>query len=149
MVQQYYKLRIILRFVCFSHQIRYLKPNTAIRDMDIWMQCYYRWVPVLEIKNGGNPQIDLFNRMILNRISKLQQDLQTRTIDIDARKPTTTTMSDNDDLLQTMPMISSFFPFTRNTSNSNELTDILATSSELLTEGSIFDGLSVQQGDFA
>lgn len=111
------------------------------------MQCYYRWLPVLEIKNGGNPQIDLFNRMILNRISKLQQDLQTRTFDDpNTRKQSTATKSD-DNLLNTMPMISSFFPFTRNTTNTNELTDILATSSELLTEGSIFDGLSVQQGE--
>ena len=123
------------------------------------MQCYYRFLPVLEIKNGGNPQIDLFNRMILNRISKLQQDLQMRTFDEpNARKQsstaaatttttTATTTKSDDNFLQTMPMISSFFPFTSNTTNTNELTDILATSSELLTEGSIFDGLSVQQGE--
>lgn len=115
--------------------------------MDIWTQCYYRWLPVLEIKNGGNPQIDLFNRMILNRISKLQQDLQMRPNDVDTTKTATTATKPDDNLLQTMPMISSFFPFTRNTTNTNELTDILATSSELLTEGSIFDGLSVQQGE--
>lgn len=121
-----------------------MKPATAIRDLDIWMQCYYRWLPVLEIKNGGNPQIDLFNRMILSSISKLQQDLQTRTFN-DTAKSSSTKSEDN--LIQNMPMISSFFPFTRNTSNTNELTDILATSSELLTEGSIFDGLSVQQID--
>lgn len=108
------------------------------------MQCYYRWLPVLEVKNGGNPQIDLFNRIILSRISKLQQDLQTRTPDVYSA---TTSAQTVDKLIQNMPMISSFFPFTRNTSNTNELTDILATSSELLTEGSIFDGLSVQQGE--
>lgn len=86
--------------------------------------------------------------MILNRISKLQQDLQTRTFDDpNARKQSTASKIDNDNLLHTMPMISSFFPFTRNTTNTNELTDILATSSELLTEGSIFDGLSVQQAE--
>ncbi|XP_031617006.1 myotubularin-related protein 10-B [Contarinia nasturtii] len=129
-------------------EVRYLQPNTSIRDLDVWMQCYYRWLPVLEIKNGGNPQIDLFNRMILNRISKLQQDLQMRTIDGDTTSKTATTATKTDDnLLQTMPMISSFFPFTRNTTNTNELTDILATSSELLTEGSIFDGLSIQQAE--
>lgn len=136
-----------IRFCSFEpFQIRYLKPNTAVRDLDIWQQNYYRWLPVLEIKNGGNPQIDLFNRMILNRISKLQQDLQTFD-EPNARKQSTTATKSNDNLLHTMPMISSFFPFTPNTTNTNELTDILATSSELLTEGSIFDGLSVQQAE--
>lgn len=108
------------------------------------MQCYYRWLPVLEIKNGGNPQIDLFNRMILSSISKLQQDLQTRTFD-DSKPPSAPNQSD-ENLIQNMPLISSFFPFTRNTRDNNDLTDILTISNELLTEGSIFDGLSVQQG---
>lgn len=123
-----------------------MTPQTAIRDLEIWMQCYYRWLPVLEIKNGGNPQIDLFNRMILSSISKLQQDLQTRAFDdSNSVKPTSTKSDDN--LIQNMPMISSFFPFTRNTTNTNDLTEILASSNELLAEGSIFDGLSVQAGE--
>lgn len=100
-------------------------------------------MPVLEIKNGGTPQIDLFNRMILSSISKLKQDLQTQHIDDSA----TTSAQSIENLLQNMPSISSFFPFTPNTSNTNQFTDILATSSELLAEGSIFDGLSVQQID--
>lgn len=112
----------------------------AIRDLNIWMQCYYRWLPVLEIKNGGNPQIDLFNRMILSSISKLQQDLQTRSHD-----ESTSAASSIDTLIQNRPMINSFFPFTRNTTNTDELTDILTTSSEIL-EDSILDDLSVQQG---
>lgn len=126
-------------------QNRYLQANTSIRDMEIWMQCYYRWLPVLEIKNGGNPQIDLFHRMILSGISKLQQDLQTRTFD-DQTAAVRSTSTQSDDYIQNMPLISSFFPFTRSTTNSNELTDILKMSDQLLTEGSIFDGLSVQQG---
>lgn len=121
--------------------MRFLKPQTAIRDLDIWMQCYYRWLPVLEIPHGGNPQIDLFNRMVLSSISKLQQDLQTRSFE----EPAAAATQSIDQLIQNRPLISSFFPFTRNTTNTNELTDILATSSELLTDGSIFDGLSVQQ----
>lgn len=124
-------------------QTNFLNPQYAVRDMEIWMQCYYRWMPVLEIKNGGNIQIDLFNRMTLSSISKLQHDLQLRTFDEPA---STTTPHADVHFLSNMPLISSFFPFTRNTTNSNELSDILTISNELLTEGSIFDGLSVQQG---
>lgn len=125
-----------------------MSPNTAIRDMDIWMQCYYRWLPVLEIKNGGPPQVDLFNRMILSNISKLQQDLQLRTFDDvpNSTSKTSTSSQSEENLIQGMPLISSFFPFTRNTTDNNDLNDILTQSNELLTEGSIFDGLSVQQG---
>lgn len=106
------------------------------------MQCYYRWMPLLEIKNGGNIQIDLFNRMTLSSISRLQHDLQLRTFD----EPTSAPPQTDENFISNMPLISSFFPFTRNTTNSNELTDILTISNELLTEGSIFDGLSVQHG---
>lgn len=44
-----------------------------------------------------------------------------------------------------MPSISSFFPFSGNNTNSNELNDILTLSYDLLTDGSIIDGLSMSQ----
>lgn len=120
-----------------------MTPKYAIRDLDIWTQCYYRWLPVLEIKNGGNPQIDLFNRWILSSISKLQQALQSRDFDDlpSIMKPMQSATASGEDTT----MISSFFPFTRNTAESNDLADILNASTDLLAEGSIFDGLSVTQ----
>lgn len=122
-------------------QDRHLTPKYAIRDLDIWTQCYFRWLPVLEIKNGGNPQIDLFNRWILSSISKLQQALQSRDFDDlperTKQQPPTATCDGE--------LISSFFPFTRNTTESNDLADLLNASADLLAEGSIFDGLSVTQ----
>lgn len=123
-------------------QKRFIEPQWKIRDMEIWMQCYYRWSPLLEIHNGGFPQIDLYNRMILSNISKLQQSLQSRDFD-DLPTPT------NEDTVfgcLHMPSISSFFPFSGNSANSNELNDILTLSNVILTEGSIFDGLSTSQG---
>lgn len=127
----------------FALQSRFLTPSWAIHDMEIWMQCYYRWMPVLEIQNGGTPQIDLFNRMILSNISKLQRQLETQQIDDTA----STSSQSIDNLIQNMPLISSFFPFTPNTSNTNQLSDILSTSCDLLAEGSIFDGLSMRRFD--
>lgn len=113
-------------------------------DLEIWAQCYYRWLPFLEIANGGQPQIDLFNRILINNISKLQQILQTCEFDEQqlqaANGDTTTTATNN------LPTINSFFPFSRNACcNTNELIEILTQSSDLLTEGSIFDGLSIAQ----
>lgn len=112
------------------------------------MQCHFRWLQILEIKNGGNPQIDLFIRKILSNISKLQQDLHTRDFEnspSNLQTSASSTAQTEDGINQSLPTIGSFFPFTRNTANSNDLTDILTISNDLLTEGSIFDGLSINQ----
>lgn len=125
-------------------QDRFLEPKYNIRDLDIWTQCYFRWLPFLEIQNGGSIQIDLFNRMLINKISKLQQSLQTGEYD----EPSSPTINSNGENLigqPLLPSVNSFFPFSRNFSESNELIELLTTSSELLTEGSIFDALSISQ----
>lgn len=113
--------------------------NTNISDLEIWQQCYYRWLPYLELQNGGQPQIDLFHRILLNNISKLQQSLQTG----DFEELASSNLRSTD---TSLPAINSFFPFSRNTClNSNELIEIFTQSSDILTEGSIFDGLSLAQ----
>lgn len=141
-----YSYELQFRFV-FYYQERYLDPQTAIRDLELWTQCYFRWQPLLEIKNGGYPQVELYNRMILNNISKLQQALQSNDFD-DLPIP----FNESDDVINgvnvngpTMPSISSFFPFSGNNTNSNELADILTLSYDLLTDGSMIDGLSISQ----
>lgn len=96
---------------------------------------------MVEIIRGGNIQADLFNRMTLNSISKLQKDLQLRSYNDSSAAAAAT----DENLMQNMPLVNSFFPFSRNAGDSNELTDLLAMSHEMLTEGSIFDGLSEQQ----
>lgn len=98
---------------------------------------------MVEIIRGGNIQADLFNRMTLNSISKLQKDLQLRSFNDSAAA--TAAAATDENLMQNMPLVNSFFPFSRNSGDSNELTDLLAMSHEMLTEGSIFDGLSEQQ----
>lgn len=127
----------------FFFQERFLEPQTTIRDLELWTQCYFRWQPLLEIKNGGYPQIELYNRIILSNISKLQQALQSHDFD-------DLPINESDDVINgmgpsIMPSISSFFPFSGNNTNSNELTDILTLSYDLLTDGSIIDGLSMSQ----
>lgn len=128
-----------------------MEPKYGISHLDIWTQCYFRWMPFLEIRNGGNPQIDLFNRLVVNNIHKLQKALETGnfsdlqqsngdltkdTNDISAQQPSLFTNN--------LPEINSFFPFSSNISNSAELTDMLILNGELLTEGSIFDASSYQ-----
>lgn len=105
-------------------------------------------MPFLEIKNGGNPQIDLFNRLVVNNIHKLQKALETGNFS-DLQQSNGDLTKDISPQQQTLftnnlPEINSFFPFSSNISNSAELTDMLILNGELLTEGSIFDASSYQ-----
>ncbi|KAM8719590.1 hypothetical protein ACLKA7_005774 [Drosophila subpalustris] len=54
-------------------QDRYLEPAHRILDLAIWEQCYHRWMPVLDIRGGGQPQVDLFHRLLLSNIAKMQR----------------------------------------------------------------------------
>jgi myotubularin-related protein 10/11/12 len=146
----------------FTLQERCLDPKYEIQHLEIWQQCYYRWIPCLEIKGGGFPQIDLFNRLLLNNIHKLQKALESGTFN-DLPQPqdstlfknltttSTSTSSSNDGAITNstpaLPTINSFFPFSNNTSNA-EFTDMLVTSNELIIEGSImFDQSSMAYND--
>lgn len=62
-------------------QDRYLQPSTSIVDMAVWEQCYHRWLPVLDIRGGGQPQVDLFHRMLLSNIAKMQRCLELQNFD--------------------------------------------------------------------
>lgn len=138
-------------------------PKYDIIDLEIWTQCYYRWMPVLEIKGGGFAQVDLHNRILVNNIHKLQKAIETGNLDelppelqrngqTELPKPLNPS-DDDDDVLREdvmdagpsnrLPMINSFFPFSSNIGSSDELADMLILNGELLTEGSIFDATSI------
>lgn len=57
-------------------QDRFLQPAHRIFDLSVWDQCYYRWLPVLDIRGGGQPQVDLFHRLLLSNIAKVQRCLE-------------------------------------------------------------------------
>lgn len=44
-----------------------LKVSTEISCLSIWTQCYYRFLPTLEISNGGKPlvSVKLFSCLLL------------------------------------------------------------------------------------
>jgi hypothetical protein len=104
----------------------------------------------LEIKGGGFPQIDLFNRQLLNNIHKLQKSLESGTNN-DLAKSSPSVNNEEvpvDGLSQpvvTLPTINSFFPFSNYNSNA-ELIDMLLTSNDIIIEGSVmFDTASLAQ----
>ncbi|XP_068141283.1 LOW QUALITY PROTEIN: myotubularin-related protein 10-B [Drosophila tropicalis] len=62
-------------------QDRFLMPAHRIFDLAVWDQCYYRWLPVLDIRGGGQPQVDLFHRLLLSNIAKVQRCLDLQNFD--------------------------------------------------------------------
>ncbi|XP_037935682.1 myotubularin-related protein 10-B [Teleopsis dalmanni] len=152
---------------------RYLSPQHKMAHLAIWEQCYYRWMPILEIKHGGYPPVDLYHRFLLSNIAKLQRSIELqefedlpdiyyeitgdeRTTDAGCTKRNSIEMIDGVERRRKslpttnginpgsiLPEISSFFPFSINVGQSQQLFDILNDSKEYLLEGSIMDKLSI------
>ncbi|CAB0045294.1 unnamed protein product [Trichogramma brassicae] len=99
------------------HQI---KPNHGISNLEIWSQCYFRWIPHLIINNGGKNQIEMYARLLQNDLAQLK---------IDANEATVT--SSNIDQLSTCLLqmnINSFYPFSNKSSGNNVSTPIMNAS---------------------
>ena len=115
----------------------------------MWQQCYHRWIPLLEIKNGGYPHIDLFNRLLLSNIYKLQKTLEMGYDPENDEDDTITVIGEkierrrkpsrpkNEDI--NLQDVNSFFPFSSNQKNSDQLNDLLFNSNDMLIEGSIIE----------
>lgn len=105
-------------------------------------------MPILEIRNGGFVQIDLFNRMILSNIHKLQRSLETGNVSdlqLDLKKEDESGTARPEAIANgkhnRVPVVNSFFPFsiTDGDDDNSNLNDILIFSSDVLTEGSVFE----------
>lgn len=105
-------------------------------------------MPILEIRNGGFTQIDLYNRMILNNIHKMQRALETGNFgdlqkDDEAKAEYQLEASNGKLPTNRIPVTNSFFPFSvsdnDNDVNHDELNEILTCSSDAFLEGSVFD----------
>lgn len=108
---------------------RFLKPYTSLSNLDIWAQCYFRWLPDLEIKNGGKPQIDFFCRLLVNDIlRKKQGDIN----GIFKRR--------KDSLISLSKKINSFFPFSHNSRFiSNDSVNNLILTGDMMDSQSILN----------
>lgn len=103
----------------------------------------------MEIRNGGPVQIDLYNRMILANIHKLQRSLETGNVSddlqIESKKndesQTPVQVATANGKHNRVPVVDSFFPFsiTDGDEVNSNLNEILIFSSDILTEGSVFE----------
>jgi len=47
----------------------------TISSLELWTQCYFRWIPTLEIHNGGQRHIELCIRLLQNDVNQLKLNI--------------------------------------------------------------------------
>uniref|UniRef100_A0A1B6FET7 Myotubularin phosphatase domain-containing protein n=1 Tax=Cuerna arida TaxID=1464854 RepID=A0A1B6FET7_9HEMI len=53
-----------------------LPVETGISALQVWSQCYFRFIPSMEIVGGGKPQVDLSCRLLVSQIDQLEREMQ-------------------------------------------------------------------------
>ncbi|XP_073978652.1 myotubularin-related protein 10-B isoform X2 [Rhodnius prolixus] len=78
--------------------INFLRVRPSLPNLQIWQQCYFRHIPLLEIRGGGNPQVDLMSRLLVAQVENEGECPVDSVIGLDS-----------------LSKIGSFFPFTNST----------------------------------
>lgn len=106
-----------------------VKPLYAVSSLELWTQCYFRWIPTLEIRNGGQRHVELYIRLLQNDVNHLGLN-ENRVSPVD--KVGICSLHTN---------IDSFYPFSNNRSG-NTVSAPIMNSSILLSE-SLLDAQSL------
>lgn len=114
-----------------NQKVGTLKPMYTISSLELWSQCYFRWIPPLEIRNGGKNHVELYSRLLQNAIAQLRVNLN-GTCGSPVDKINTYLLQMN---------IDSFYPF-GNKKNGNTISTPIMNSSILMTE-SLMDAQSL------
>lgn len=100
-----------------------LNPLFTIPYLEVWSQCYFRWIPHLLINNGGRSQVEMYARLLQNDVAQLQMDVSTGGAGSAASSPV--------DKIATYLLqmnINSFYPFSNKKSGNTVSTPIINTS---------------------
>ncbi|CAH0558932.1 unnamed protein product [Brassicogethes aeneus] len=107
-----------------------LEVKHGISSLEIWSQCYFRWLPELEIKNGGRPVLDLYNRILVNEILNLRHGQA----DANGRY-----LKNIDEQMDLLKKVNSFFPFSHNLFGQTSASSNIFLSSDVLDTQSVFN----------
>lgn len=95
---------------CSQSNAKELAAQGGVSSLLLWKQCYFRWLPLLEIPGGGKTQVDLRIRQLTAEVAALQRGDSVPE--------------------QILTQVSSFFPFSHGVTRSGTL---LASSLALNT----------------
>jgi len=59
-----------------SLKIGVLPVSFGLSSLEVWLQCYCRWVPMLELTGGGRPQVNFQVRILAEEILDLKKKVQ-------------------------------------------------------------------------
>lgn len=107
----------------------FLKPLHHIPCLELWSQCYFRWIPHLVVNNGGRSQIEMYARLLQNDIAQLQ-------LDVKNGGPQSSSPVDKISTYLLQMNINSFYPFSNKKSGNTVSTPIVNTSF-IMTESMI------------
>lgn len=103
-----------------------IKPLYAISSLELWTQCYFRWIPTLEIHNGGQRHIEFYIRLLQNNINQLK-------ININDNRGSPDQFTDKIGIYSLHTNIDSFYPFS-NKRSKNTISASIMNNSIFLTE---------------
>ncbi|XP_050293737.1 myotubularin-related protein 10-B [Anthonomus grandis grandis] len=92
--------------------VQVLQPNTGLSNLDVWSQCYFRWLSDLEIPKGGKPQIDLYARYLVQEILQIQCKMTDKNGIISEK-----INKNKEEYLDLIKKVNSFFPFSHNSAS--------------------------------
>ncbi|XP_078044125.1 myotubularin-related protein 10-B isoform X2 [Augochlora pura] len=108
-----------------------IKPQYDVVNIELWVQCYFRWIPPLEIHNGGQNHIELYARLLRNNVNQLKISINGN-CDLPVAKTNSYTVQMN---------INSFYPFSNKRTGNTVSTPIL--NSSMLAAESLLDAQSL------
>lgn len=53
-----------------------LPVSAGLSSLELWLQCYCRWVPMLELVGGGRPQVNFQVRLLTEQIVELKSKVE-------------------------------------------------------------------------
>ncbi|XP_054262707.1 myotubularin-related protein 10-B-like isoform X1 [Macrosteles quadrilineatus] len=93
-----------------------LQVQTGVSSLQIWSQCYFRFIPSMEIIGGGKPQVDLNCRLLVSQIDQLDRGIPSSPSQLPPP-------------LESLSKIGSFFPFSRRANAGPVAAALLSVSS--------------------
>lgn len=115
---------------------KYLNPSCNVCHMEFWSQCYFRWIPLLEIPSGGKPQIDIHNRISKAEVQTLQRIISMGDFSADVN-------GQHNELMDERVKIGSFYPFSNSTNYMSALQGTLTLNSNFLKDDGMLDSQSI------
>ncbi|XP_030752601.1 myotubularin-related protein 10-A [Sitophilus oryzae] len=104
-----------------------LDPSPKLYNLEVWGQCYFRWISDLEIRKGGKPQIDLFTRYLVSEIMHIHFNL-----DLSNGKLSGKMNRNKDEYMDLIQKVNSFYPFSHNNALvNNPINNVLLTGDTL------------------